>query len=112
MDESITSAPSSVWSQPHLGGPCAENRLLCLCRGSDKEDDFLRMALPDEIATTLSSVRTLSIRPFSTTTKYAAGDVDVQQAGKAMHVGRIVLGHYQKVRDQMQLTMQAVDVAD
>ncbi|HKF24089.1 MAG TPA: protein kinase [Candidatus Angelobacter sp.] len=80
--------------------------------GGDKEEDFLRMALPDEIATTLSSVRTLSIRPFSTTTKYAAGDVDVQQAGKAMHVGRIVMGHYQKIRDQMQLTMQAVDVAD
>src|SRR5215467_12039951 len=80
--------------------------------GGDKDDDYLRMALPDEIATTLSSVRTLSIRPFSTTTKYAAGDVDVQQAGRAMHVGRIVMGHFQRVRDQMQLTMQAVDVAD
>jgi len=80
--------------------------------GGDKQDDFLRMALPDEVATTLSSVRTLSIRPFATTTKYAAGDVDVQQAGKDMHVGRIVMGHYQKIRDQLQLTMQAVDVAD
>ena len=80
--------------------------------GGDKEDDFLRMALPDEIATTLSSVRSLSIRPFATTTKYSAADVDVQQAGKEMHVGRIVMGHYQKVRDQLQLTMQAVDVGD
>jgi eukaryotic-like serine/threonine-protein kinase len=80
--------------------------------GGDKEDNYLRMALPDEIATTLSSVRTLSIRPFATTTKYAAGDVDVQQAGKDMHVGRIVMGHYQKVRSQLQLTMQAVDVGD
>jgi serine/threonine protein kinase/tetratricopeptide (TPR) repeat protein len=80
--------------------------------GDDKEDDFLRMALPDEVATTLSSVRTLSIRPFATTAKYSAGDVDVEQAGKAMHVGRIVMGHYQKVRDQLQLTMQAVDVPD
>ena len=70
------------------------------------------MALPDEVATTLSSVRTLSIRPFAATTKYAAGNVDVQQAGKDMHVGRIVMGHYQKIRDQLQLTMQAVDVGD
>ncbi len=80
--------------------------------GGDKEDDFLRMALPDEVATTLSSVRTLSIRPFASTTKYIAGDFDVQQAGKDMHVGRIVMGHYQKIRAQLQLTMQAVDVAD
>jgi eukaryotic-like serine/threonine-protein kinase len=80
--------------------------------GGDKEDDFLRMALPDEVATTLSSVRTLSIRPFASTTKYAAGDFDVQQAGKDMHVGRIVMGHYQKIRTQLQLTMQAVDVGD
>ncbi|HTS38469.1 MAG TPA: protein kinase [Candidatus Solibacter sp.] len=78
----------------------------------DKEEDFLRMALPDEVATTLSSVRSLSIRPFSTTGKYASGQVDVEQAGKEMHVGRIIIGHYQKVRDQLQLTIQAVDVND
>jgi tetratricopeptide (TPR) repeat protein len=57
-------------------------------------------------------VRTLSIRPFAATTKYAQGDVDVQQAGKEMHVGRIVIGHYQKIRNQLELTMQAVDVGD
>ena len=80
--------------------------------GADKEEDFLRMALPDEVATTLSSVRTLSIRPFATTGKYARADVDLQQAGKDMHVGRIVTGHYQKVRDKLQLTLEAVEVGD
>jgi TolB-like protein/predicted Ser/Thr protein kinase len=80
--------------------------------GEDKEADFLRMALPDEVTTTLSSVRTLSIRPFATAEKYAKGDVDLQQAGKDMHVGRIVTGHYQKVRNQLQLTLEAVDVGD
>ena len=80
--------------------------------GANKEEDFLRMALPDEVATTLSSVRSLSIRPFATTGKYAQADVDLQQAGKEMHVGRIVTGHYQKVRDQLQLTLEAVEVGD
>ncbi len=79
---------------------------------SDKDTDFLRMALPDEVATTLSAVRSLSIRPFATTGKYANGDVDLQQAGKDMHVGRIVTGHYQKIRDSLDLTLQAVDVGD
>ncbi|HXY23520.1 MAG TPA: protein kinase [Candidatus Acidoferrum sp.] len=80
--------------------------------GGDKEADFLRMALPDEVATTLSAVRALSMRPFATTAKYAKGDVDLQQAGKEMHVGRIVTGHYQKVGKQLQLTLEAVDVDD
>jgi serine/threonine protein kinase len=80
--------------------------------GADQDSDYLRMALPDEIATTLSAVRTLSIRPFSTTSKYSAPGIDLQQAGNEMHVGRIVTGHFQKVHDQLQLTMEAVDVAD
>jgi len=80
--------------------------------GGDKAEDFLRMALPDEVATTLSSVRALSIRPFATTAKYAKGDVDLQQAGKEMHVGRIVTGHYQNIRDTLQLTLEAIDVGD
>jgi eukaryotic-like serine/threonine-protein kinase len=79
---------------------------------ADRGEDFLRMALPDEVATTLSSVRTLSIRPFATTGKYAREDVDLQQAGKDMHVGRIVTGHYQKIRDTLRLTLEAVDVGD
>ncbi len=80
--------------------------------GGDKAEDFLRMALPDEVATTLSSVRTLSIRPFATTARYAKADVDLQQAGKEMHVGRIVTGHYQNIRDTLQLTLEAIDVGD
>jgi TolB-like protein/predicted Ser/Thr protein kinase/predicted Zn-dependent protease len=80
--------------------------------GAGKEEDFLRMALPDEVATTLSSVRTLSIRPFATTAKYAKADVDLQQAGKEMHVGRIVTGHYQRIRDTLRLTLEAIDVGD
>jgi TolB-like protein len=80
--------------------------------GGEKEEDFLRMALPDEVTTTLSSERTLSIRPFATTTKYATDELDVQQAGKDMHVGRIVMGHYQKIGNQLQLTMQAVDIGE
>ncbi len=78
--------------------------------GEDKDVDFLRLALPDEIATDLSYVRSLSIRPFATTSKYTAAGVDLQQAGREMHVTDIVTGHYMKEGNQLQITLEAVNV--
>jgi len=80
--------------------------------GADKDTDFLRLALPDEVATTLSYVRSLSIRPFATTSKYMAANLDLQQAGREMHVTDIVTGHYLKEGDQLQITLEAVEVED
>ncbi len=77
---------------------------------SDKDTDFLRLALPDEIATALSYVHSLSIRPFATTSKYTAQNLDLQQAGREMRVTDIVTGHYLKEGDQLQITLEAVDV--
>jgi serine/threonine protein kinase len=80
--------------------------------GSDKDVDFLRLALADEIATSLSYVRTLTIRPFATTSKYESPNLDLQEAGRAMHVTDVVTGHYLKEGDQLQITLEAVDIAD
>jgi TolB-like protein/predicted Ser/Thr protein kinase len=79
---------------------------------ADKDVDFLRLALPDEIATTLSYARSLSIRPFATTSKYTGAALDLQQAGREMRVTDIVTGHYLKEGDQLQITLEAVDVED
>ncbi len=79
---------------------------------SDKDVDFLRLALADEIATALSYVRSLSIRPFATTSRYDSPTLDLQEAGKAMHVTDVVTGHFMKEGDQLQITLEAVDVAD
>src|SRR5436190_610048 len=51
--------------------------------GSDKEIDFLRLALADEIATALSHVQSFSIRPSAMTSKYKDA-ADWQQAGPDM----------------------------
>ncbi len=80
--------------------------------GGDKDLDFLRLAVADEIANSLSYARSLSIRPFSTSSKYDSPGVDAQQAGIAMHVSDVVTGHYLKEGQQLQLTLEAVDVAE
>ena len=79
--------------------------------GSDKDTDFLRLALPDEIATALSYVQSFSIRPFATTSKYNGPSVDLPQAGREMGVTSIVTGHYVTEGDQLEITLEAVDVA-
>ena len=78
--------------------------------GSRKETDFLRLALPDEIATTLSYAHSLSIRPLAMSGKYTAPHVDLQKAGREMRVANIVTGHYLQEGNQLQVTLEAVDV--
>jgi len=79
--------------------------------GSDHDADFLRYALSDEIATTLSYAPTLSIRPFASTRKYSGNDFDPQAAGKELGVSDVVTGHFLQNGDQLQVTLEAVEVA-
>ncbi len=78
--------------------------------GADKDLDFLRLGLADEIATSLSYVGSLTIRPFATTSKFDSPTQDLQEAGRAMHVTDVVTGHFLKEGSQLQITLEAVDV--
>jgi serine/threonine protein kinase len=80
--------------------------------GSDKDTDFLRLALPDEIANALSYVPSFSIRPFASTSRYNGPNLDLQQAGREMGVTTIVTGHYLTDGNQLEVTLEAVDVAN
>jgi eukaryotic-like serine/threonine-protein kinase len=80
--------------------------------GSDKDTDFLRLALPDEVTTTLSYSPSLSVRPSATTSKYVGENLDVQKAGREMQVTDVVTGHYLKEGNQLQVTLEAVNVED
>jgi DNA-binding winged helix-turn-helix (wHTH) protein/serine/threonine protein kinase/Tfp pilus assembly protein PilF len=79
--------------------------------GSDRGVDFLSLALADEVATTLSYARGLSIRPFAATSKYTKPNLDMQRAGHEMKVDEIVMGHFLQEGDQLQLTLEAIDVS-
>jgi eukaryotic-like serine/threonine-protein kinase len=79
--------------------------------GSSKDIDFLRLALADEIATALSRISSFSIRPFATTSKYSSPDVDLQSAGRDMNVASVVTGHFLTDGDQLEVTLEAIDVA-
>ena len=77
--------------------------------GEDPSIDHLRFALPDEIATALSYIPSLAIRPFAATQKYAKGNADPQTAGKELRVQDVLTGHFQKEGDQIRVTLEVVD---
>jgi serine/threonine protein kinase len=77
--------------------------------GSDKSADFLKLALPDEIVTTLSYAPSLAIRPFAATRKYDKPDTDPQTAGRELRVDRVLSGHYLQEAGRIQVTMEVMD---
>jgi DNA-binding winged helix-turn-helix (wHTH) protein/TolB-like protein len=77
--------------------------------GSNQSLDYLRSALPDEVANTLSAARSLVVRPLAATSKYSDPSVDLRKAAHDLNVNRIVTGHFVLAGDQLQLTMEAVD---
>jgi TolB-like protein/Flp pilus assembly protein TadD len=77
--------------------------------GADASSDYLKLALPDEIATTLSYIPSLAIRPFASTRKYAKPDVDPQAAGRELSVANVFSGHFLREGDQLQVTLEVID---
>ena len=77
-----------------------------------KELDFLRLGLADDIATTLSSYPSLSIRPFAATSKYAGSDVDLQKAARELRVADLITGRFLVAGENVEVTLEAVDAAD
>ncbi|HLK33043.1 MAG TPA: protein kinase, partial [Terriglobales bacterium] len=76
----------------------------------DRGMDFLSFALADEIATQLTYVPTLEVRPLEESQKFAKSDP--QKAGKALRVGVVLTGHYLKQNTALHVTLEAVEVRD
>jgi eukaryotic-like serine/threonine-protein kinase len=72
--------------------------------------EFLRFALADEIANTLTYTRSLDVRPSAITRKFVASDVDPQKAGHEVHVANVIAGHFMKQGDQLRITIEAIQV--
>src|SRR5664279_2606704 len=71
----------------------------------DVEVDFLRFALADELANALTSTRTLDVRPFLMSRKFAGADVDPRTAATELRVGTIVTGHFLRPVSYTHLTL-------
>ncbi|MFZ3264899.1 MAG: protein kinase [Terriglobales bacterium] len=72
--------------------------------------EFLRFALSDEIANTLTYTRSLDVRPSAITRKFVGNDVDPAKAGREIHVANVITGHFLKQGDRLLITLEAIQV--
>jgi serine/threonine protein kinase/tetratricopeptide (TPR) repeat protein len=106
---------ASLWlfKRSRTAAPAAHNAVAVLPfqnAGQDKEEDFLRIALADQITTILTYTRTLEVRPVSATAKYAEGTADPVKAGRELHVADVVTGHFLREGTNLVVTLEAIDV--
>lgn len=71
--------------------------------------DYLRSALPDEIAHTFASAKSLNVRPLAASARFNVPAVDFKKLGRDLDVNRAISGHYLVVGDRLHVTMEAVD---
>ena len=77
---------------------------------NDPGVDFLRVALADEVSSTLGYARSLSVRPSEASSKYTAPNPDLKKAGRELRVDNIVTGHFLRAGEQLQITLEVTDV--
>ena len=69
----------------------------------------LRFVLADQTAATLARNHRVDLRPVLTPQKYSGGAVELQQAGRELHVATLVTGHYLQQNGRLEVTLAAVD---
>lgn len=71
--------------------------------------DYLRSAVPDEVARTLAVARGLTLRPLADSARFSASGVDFRKVRHELDVNRVVTGHFLVAGDRLRVTMEAVD---
>ncbi len=78
--------------------------------GTGAERDYLRLALADEVATTLSYAPSLAIRPMASTRKFAQSEFDPQAAGRELKVANVVTGQFSQEGENLRVSLEVIDV--
>jgi len=115
----VTLVALTAWWAQHgkavVSGPAPNNTIAILPfqnMTGDPGNDYLRLALADEVSGVLTHTRSLEVRPMSATQKYAGKDVNLGRAGRDLHVANLLTGHYMRQGDKLLVTLEVVEVKD
>ncbi|MBV8774102.1 MAG: hypothetical protein JO166_17485 [Deltaproteobacteria bacterium] len=80
--------------------------------GAGPSLDYLRFAIASDIVTDLTYARSLSVRPFASTTKYGADPKDPEIVGQEMRVSDVISGDFVKENGNLKVTCELTRVSD
>ena len=76
----------------------------------DASLDYLKLALPDEISTSLSYAAALAVRPQATTRRYDRAEVDIDAAARDLRVANIITGQVSREGAQLRVALEAIEI--
>ncbi len=79
--------------------------------GAGANLDYLRYSIANELVTDLTHARSISVRPFASTSRYASQTVDPVAAGRELRVTHILTGDFLLDKQNLRVNMELVDVA-
>jgi DNA-binding winged helix-turn-helix (wHTH) protein/TolB-like protein len=80
--------------------------------GAGPSFDYLRYALASDIVTDLGYARSISVRPFASTSKYADAPADPQTVGRQMNVTYVISGDFINEAGNLKVTTELTRVSD
>jgi len=99
-------------SQP---GPQATRKVIAVLpftnEGAGPDYEYLRYAIPNDLVTDLTYARSVTVRPFASTSRYASQPADPAAVGKELRVTHVVAGGFLLDNRNLHVTMELVDVA-
>jgi TolB-like protein len=81
-------------------------------QGAGTDLDYLRYMIANELVTDLTHARSLAVRPFASTSRYATESVDPATVGRDLRVTYVLDGGYLLIDGNLRVSMELVDVAN
>jgi TolB-like protein/Tfp pilus assembly protein PilF len=79
-------------------------------RGEIPGQEYLALAVPDEVATVLTYAPGLAVRSFTDSSRYGKPDLDFAQAGRELGVQHLVAGSIGREGDLLRLSVEAIEL--
>jgi DNA-binding winged helix-turn-helix (wHTH) protein/tetratricopeptide (TPR) repeat protein len=75
-------------------------------------DEYLGAAIAETIASSMSGLRQITVRPSTATLSYTSGDKDPVEVGRALRSDAVLEGSIVKVGDSLRITARLISVED